>query len=146
MNRVTGWIAVLVLGTTAASPTLGAVNDLFWQGNNVTNVLTDANYSADGPVTNQSPTTTSVLHVGANGAVTYSTPGPVQFGKLRVGHNSNPTGGTGLNAPGTLTISNGAQVSLTAGASGIANAALFVGNIQKGTLIIDGPGTSVTSN
>jgi T5SS/PEP-CTERM-associated repeat protein len=104
--------------------------------------LTDANYT-DGTTSPLSPLPGDIVQIGAGGVLTQSS-GALSYGKLRVGHNDTTAGP--LTGQGNLTINNGTTVSLTAGAAGIANAALWVGNVQNGTLTIDGPGSSLTSN
>jgi hypothetical protein len=134
----------IVLLCAAASAAL-ATSDLnaatlFWQGTNVSGTLTGPNYS-DGANPNVTPTSGDVLNIGGGGTATHSTPGPISFQKLRIGHNQAP-GGTGT---GTVTISDGAVVNLTVGATGAANAALWVGQGRNATLNIDGAGTTVSS-
>ena len=138
MHRQARLICTTAIIALATAP-LYAV-ELFWQGTGVTGTLTDANYS-DGTNTNLSPTAADILDIGGGGTATYSVSGPISFEKLRVGHQS-AVGGAGS---GTVTISNGAQVSLTVGASGAANASLWVGNLENGTLNLDGSGTSLTA-
>ena len=127
-----------------ATSSLDAAN-LYWEGSGVTGELTGANYfNFDATLSAQSPTATDVVAVGLNGIANHSTPGLLALQKLRVGHNGQ-TGLTTYNGPGTVNVSNGAQISLTEGAAGAANASLWVGNVQNGTLNIDGAGTSVTA-
>ncbi len=115
--------------------------ELAWQGSGVSGDLLLNNYT-DGTNTNLAPTSEDILDIGGNGSVTYSTPGLLNIQKFRVGHGQNPPGNAGV---GTVTINGGASLNLTVGAAGAANASLWVGNIQNGTLNIDGDGTSVTS-
>jgi hypothetical protein len=113
----------LLLATAAEAQTL-----IYWQGG--TGTLTDANYS-DGTNMNLAPQATDYVHIGNSGVVTFnSTAG---FGRLRVGHNQSPPGGTGA---GTLTITGpGTLVELTGGAAA-PNAAVWVGNGNNGELNI----------
>ncbi|MBA3482366.1 MAG: PEP-CTERM sorting domain-containing protein [Pirellulales bacterium] len=139
------WIRNLAaqLGVAAAAmiaPDLQAAT-IFWQGTGVSGNLTDPNYS-DGTNTNLSPTAADVVNFGGGGTATHSVAGATSFSKLRVGHAEAP-GGSGT---GNVTVNGGAQINLTGGASGSANAGLWVGNAQNGTLTIDGAGSSVTSN
>jgi hypothetical protein len=64
------------------------------------------------------------------------------FQKLRVGHIQ---GAAAVQGAGTVTINNGAALNLSVGGSGSANASLWVGNGQSGTLNIDGAGTSLAA-
>jgi fibronectin-binding autotransporter adhesin len=137
MIRYTPWVIAAVVVALVTSPLHAA--ELYWQGGNGT--LTDANYT-DVVNANVAPTSNDILDFGAGGTATYSVAGPVSFQKLRVGH---VQGATLLQGDGTVTINNGAAVSLTVGLSGSANASLWVGNGKNGTLNIDGAGTSVTS-
>lgn len=119
--------------------------NLYWEGNGTTGELTGPNYfNFDATLSAQQPGTGDVVAVGFNGTANHTTPGLLELQKLRIGHNG-VTGQTAHNGPGTVTIGGGAQVKLTAGAAGAANASLWVGNVQNGTLNIDGAGTSVTS-
>jgi hypothetical protein len=122
-----------------AAPLHGAT--LYWQGTNVSGNLMGPNYT-DGVTNNLTPTASDVVHVGGGGTASYSTPGTVSLQKLRVGHNTAAPGNPGT---GIVNLSNGAKIDLTVGGAGGANAALWVGNVQNGTLNIDGAGTSVTS-
>ncbi|MDP3939895.1 MAG: hypothetical protein Q8R92_17390, partial [Deltaproteobacteria bacterium] len=141
MNRRTSllWAAALVLSATSQ---LQAA-DLFWQGG--TRILTDANYTnTDGTAALSSPLPGDVINFGAGGTATFD--GTADFGKLRVGHNQATL--STLNGTGTVTINNGAQLTLTAGASGVGNAAMWVGaangTAPNGTLNIDN--ATVTAN
>src|SRR5688572_25173816 len=93
---------------------------IFWKGTGVSGNLTDPNYS-DGTNTNLSPTPADVVNFGGGGTATHSVAGVTSFSKLRVGHAEAP-GGTGT---GNVTVNSGAQVSLTGGAGGSANAGLW---------------------
>ena len=139
MSRHTRMIYAAAMFALFATP-LQAV-EIFWQGTGVTGNLTDPNWS-DGVNTNLAPTANDILDFGGGGTATYSVAGPASFQKLRVGHGQTTPGGVGT---GTVTINNGAQVTLTVGATGNANASLWVGNLQTGRLDIDGPGTSLTA-
>lgn len=114
---------------------------IFWQGGS--GGLISANYS-DGTNNGLTPTANDVVNFGNGGTATYDTPGPLSLQKLRVGHNQT-TPAPGGGGTGVVTISNGANVSLTVGGAGAANASLWVGNVQNGTLNIDGPNTTVTA-
>src|SRR6476619_5906116 len=136
MNRR---IAMLCAAATAALATADLkAATLAWMGGSGT--LTDAHYS-NGSTTNLAPGSGDVVDFGSSGTGTYSTPGAISFSKLRIGHND-----ATLPGAGTLTVSNGAQISVTGGASGAANAGIWVGNVFTSTLNIDGANTSVTSN
>ncbi|BBO35641.1 beta strand repeat-containing protein [Lacipirellula parvula] len=111
---------------------------LYWQG--TTGTLTDASYS-DGVTTGLAPTSADVAFFGNNGVASVANPGTVELSRLRIGHNEATGGGTG-----EVTVSNGAVLNLLGGAAGTDNAGLTVGNSRNGTLVIDGAGTSVTSN
>src|SRR5690606_19577817 len=71
-----------------------------------------------------------VLFIGNGGTATFS--GTAGYGKLRVGHNA-----ATLPGQGTLTVSGGGTLQLLTGASGAANAGIWVGNLQNGVLNID---------
>jgi hypothetical protein len=137
MIRHTRWICAVIVVALAATPLLAV--EKFWQGG-VGN-LTDNNYT-DGTNTGLGPTSGDILDIGAGGEATYSVAGPVSYQKLRVGHIQ---GAAGVQGDGKVTINNGAAVTLSVGASGSANASLWVGNGKNGTLNIDGVGTSVSS-
>lgn len=134
-----GLMGATATALLAAAPLQAAT--IFWQGGS--GGLISANYS-DGTNNGLTPTAADVVNFGNGGTATYSTPGPLSLQKLRVGHNQT-TPAPGGGGTGVVTISNGANVSLTAGAAGAANASLWVGNIQNGTLNIDGATTSVTA-
>ena len=121
----------------AGSPLQAAT--IFWQGGS--GGLISANYS-DGTNSGLTPTSGDVVNFGNGGTATYNTPGPLSLQKLRVGHNQT-TPAPGGSGTGVVTISGGANVALTVGASGADNASLWVGNVQNGTLNIDGATTSV---
>jgi hypothetical protein len=145
-QRTSPFAFVLILAAaTLVATSLPAAN-LYWETASSTGELTGPNYfNFDATLSAQSPSAGDVLFVGLDGTANHSTPGLVEFQKLKVGHNGGGTGQTAHNGAGTVNISNGAQVNLTVGASGAANASLWVGNVQNGTLNIDGAGTSVTS-
>jgi hypothetical protein len=133
-------VAIVVVFAAEAQ----AIN-IFWQGG--TGNLTDSNYS-DGTNTNLAPQSTDVLFLGNSGTITHAVAGITQYQKLRVGHDLTPPGGVG---PATLTVNNGAQLSLTTAGAG-ADASLIIGagsttagSGASGTLNIDGAGSSVTS-
>jgi hypothetical protein len=139
------WIRNLAaaLGIAAAAmiaPKIQAAT-IFWQGTGVSGNLTDFNYS-DGTNTNLAPAAADVVNFGGGGMATHAVAGATSFSKLRVGHSEAP-GGSGT---GNVTVNSGAQVNLTGGAAGSANAGLWVGNSQFGTLTIDGAGSTVISN
>jgi hypothetical protein len=135
-SRLLGAGAALCL---VAAPLHGA--NIYWQGTNVSGNLMGPNYT-DGVTNNLTPTASDVVHVGGGGTASYSTPGTVSLQKLRVGHNTAAPANPGT---GVVNLSNGAKIDLTVGGSGGANASLWVGNVQNGTLNIDGAGTSVTA-
>lgn len=135
-SRLLGAGAALCL---VAAPLHGA--NLYWQGTNVSGNLVGPNYT-DGVANNLTPTASDVVHVGGGGTASYSTPGTLSLQKLRVGHNTAAPANPGT---GIVNISNSAKIDLTVGGAGGANASLWVGNVQNGTLNIDGAGTSVTA-
>jgi len=137
MLRYARWICTLIVVGLIASP-LQAV-EKFWQGG--TGNLTDPNYT-DGTNTGLTPASGDILDIGAGGTATYSVPGSVSFQKLRVGHIQ---GAAGVQGDGTVTIDSGADVTLSVGASGSANASLWVGHGKNGTLNIDGSGSRVSA-
>lgn len=139
MSRYARLICTAAVVALFAAPSQAL--EIFWKGSGVSGTLLDNNWSSNGTDT-LTPTSGDILDFGGGGTATYSVAGPVSFQKLRVGHGQATPGGVGT---GTVTISNGAQVNLTVGASGNANASLWVGNLQTGTLNIDGVGTSLTS-
>jgi hypothetical protein len=113
---------------------------MFWQGG--TGSLVSANYNDGAP--NKTPGAGDIVNFGNGGTGTQSG-GAVSFQRLRVGHNQT-TPAPGGGGTGNVTINNGATVNLTEDpGSGAGNSSLWVGNVQNGTLTIDGPGTSVTS-
>ncbi len=137
MNR----FLVLACGAAlaaASTPSLRATT-LFWSGG--TGGLISSNYS-DGVNSGLTPAAGDIVNFGNGGTATHSTPGVLNLQKLRVGHDQATPGGTGS---GTVTINSGAEVKLTVGGAGAANASMWVGNAQNGTLNIDGPTTSVTA-
>jgi hypothetical protein len=120
----------------AATP-LRAAN-IAWEDSS-TGPLMSANYY-NGTTTGNAPTAADVVHIGQSGTAELSS-GDVSFQKLRVGHRQV----SGYNGSGTVTVSNGATIDLTAGSSGAGNASLWVGQKNNGTLNIDGAGSSVTA-
>lgn len=110
----------------------------YWQGG--TGNLTDANYT-DGTLTGLAPTATDAVFIGDDGVANLSTPGTLELFRLRVGHNETTKPGIG-----SVTVSNGAVLNLLGGGEGTANSGLTVGNQRNGLLVIDGPGTTVTSS
>src|SRR5687768_11392277 len=147
MQRAILAAAAATVAIATSSTPLQAAN-VYWKGG--TGLLTDPNYTTDG-LDAVAPAAVDWVHLGLGGVVTHSTTA-LSLGKLRVGHNDSAgNGGVGTTLPGytgqgTLTIDLGAQVSLTAGASGNDDAALWVGNAQTGVLNIDGAGSTLTSN
>jgi hypothetical protein len=132
--------------TASLSPSASAAT-LWWQGG--TGNLLDSNYYSDATgTTGQAPTSADTVNFGEGGVGTYSSGAEVSLAKLRVGHNeaaAAPATDT-YQGQGTLTVSGtGTKISLTGGGSGLANAALWVGNAQNATLNIEN-GASVTSN
>ena len=136
VNRFLALFCAAAVAASSASSLRAAT--IFWQGGSGN--LISANYN-NGSTSNLTPTSGDVVNFGMTGSATHSVAGTLNLQKLRVGHNAAP-GGTGS---GNVTISNGAVVNLTVGASGAANASLWVGNAQNGTLNIDGANTSVTA-
>src|SRR3954467_15217876 len=110
----------------------------FWLSG--TGSLADTNYS-DGTTSPTAPTTSDILFLGNSGTITHSVAGTTSIQKLRVGHNQSTPGGQGA---ATLTVNNGAVLNLTVGGSN-ANASLWVGNDNNGTLNIDGAGTTINA-
>jgi hypothetical protein len=127
------------LGIAAAIAALSAPQvqaaTIFWQSN-ATAALTGPNWNDGAP--NKTPNPIDVLNVGLGGTATHSVAGPTTFARMRIGHNqSTPApGGAGQ---GTVTITNGA-VNLTNAAT-----SLQVGQVQTGTLNIDGAVSSLTT-
>ena len=142
IQRFSHFAFILALGlATTAATSLNAAN-LFWEGTGVTGDLLGPNYfNFDSSLIEQTPTSGDVLNIGNTGTANLSTPGLTEVQKLRVGQNQQAA----YTGPGVVNVSNGAQLNLTVGASGAANASLWVGNVQNGTLNIDGAGTSVTA-
>jgi hypothetical protein len=149
-NRYQGvemnWFAKLIAAAVVAglvTPQLRAQQNIFWLGG--TGTLDSANYTNG--TTTAAPISTDVVHFGAGGTGTYSS-GTLSIGKLRVGTNTNSPApaSTGAGA-GTVTISNGAVLDLSVAdtGTGAANANLWVGNDQNGTLNIDGANTLVVT-
>jgi hypothetical protein len=145
MNR--SIIAAAVATAAALSATQIQAATIYWQGGSAP--ITNSNYTTDGPavvdVTNDNlaPGASDLIRFGATGTGTLST-GSASYGTLWVGHNEavNPS----TTNTSTVTVSNGASLSLTTGAAGSANAGIIVGNTRGGILNIDGAGTTVTSN
>jgi hypothetical protein len=129
-------ISAAISGTSLQAQTIPPV--IYWQGG-IGN-LTDANYT-DGALTGLAPTAADVVYVGDDGVANLTTPGTVEFFRLRIGHAETIEPGIG-----EVTVSNGAVLNLVGGASGTANSGLTVGNQRDGTLTIDGAGTAVTSS
>jgi hypothetical protein len=112
---------------------------LYWQGG--TGGLTDANYTnSDGTITGAAPTSSDVIYFGDGGEASLSTPGSVDLWRLRIGHNQATEAGQG-----TVTVSGGATLNLIGGQAQSLRSGLLVGYVQNGSLLIDGPGTTVTS-
>lgn len=132
------FVGLFALGAASQLQAQTTFPTIYWQGG--TGNLTDANYT-DGTLTGLAPTSADVVYVGDGGTADLTAPGTVEFYRLRIGHNASTEPGIG-----NVTISNGAVLNLIGGASGTANSGLTVGNERDGTLVIDGPGTSVTSS
>jgi hypothetical protein len=129
---------LIVIATVAlATSQLKAANK-FWLGG--TGNLTDTNYS-DGVASPVALTSGDIAFLGNGGTVTHSIAGGFGIQKLRVGHNQATPGGQGTAA---FTINSGAILNLTVGGSN-ANASLWVGNENNGTLNIDGAGTAINA-
>lgn len=138
MNRYSRLIPSVVLFVLIA-PQIQAAT-MFWQGG--TGNLVSNNYNDGAP--NKTPGAADIVNFGNGGTGTQSG-GTVNFQRLRVGHNQT-TPAPGGGGTGNVTINNGATVNLTEDpGSGAGNSSLWVGNVQNGTLTIDGAGTSVTS-
>jgi hypothetical protein len=121
-----------------ASPLQAAT--MFWQGGS--GAVVSANYNDGAP--GKTPGAADIVNFGNGGTGTQSG-GAVSFQRLRVGHNQ-MTPAPGGGGTGNVTVNNGATVNLTEDpGTGAANSSLWVGNVQNGTLTIDGPSTSVTS-
>lgn len=138
------WLVKLSLAVAAigilAPPLPAAV--LYWQ-TATSGTINSGNYSTDNTTLNLSPVAADEINIGAAGTATRSAGATLNYAKLKLG----VTGvGSNRNGAGTVTVSNGAKINLTAGAAGSANAGLIVGNTQTGTLNIDGANSSVTSN
>jgi hypothetical protein len=134
-SRLISTAAVIAL----IAPQLPAAT-MFWQGGSGN--LVSANYNDGAP--GKTPGAADIVNFGNGGTGTQSG-GNVSFQRLRVGHNQT-TPAPGGGGQGTVTIDNGAIVNLTEDpGTGAANSSLWVGNVQNGTLTIDGAGTSVTS-
>jgi len=132
MNRHASFFCAATIAALITSQ-LQAQTPIFWQGGAGT--LIDANYS-DGTNANLSPGATDYVHIGLDGAVTLSGGAGAGFGRLRVGHNVNPTVGT-FEGAGTLTLTgSGTFVELTDGLAA-PNAAVWVGNGHNGELNIE---------
>src|SRR4051794_24580233 len=129
MHRFMGIICT-VASVALVATQLQAANK-FWIGG--TGNFYDSNYS-DGTTSPLAPTTNDVVFLGNSGTVTYSVTGPSGIQKLRIGHNQTTPGGQGS---ATLTVNNGAILNMSVGGTN-ANASLWVGNENNGTLNIDG--------
>jgi hypothetical protein len=148
MNQYVRLCCMVILAALGAAQV--QANDLLWQQPPpVSNNLGDANYFDNTTSTaNVAPAGTDILFIGAGGNVTQAT-NALSAQKLRVG---NVLGAATYQGAGTLTVNNGAQVSLTLAGSG-ANASLIIGGGAAstansgfdGTLNIDGTGSKVTS-
>jgi hypothetical protein len=140
MIRLNKWICTMAVAAMASSNVQAAT--VYWQ-NNSTGTLTQNNYS-DGTNSNLLPMAVDIVNFGNGGTATHSVAGTTTFSRLRVGHSNPAPAAPGAGGPGqgTVTINLGA-ISL-AGASGVNNAGLTVGQVQTGRLDIDGPNSSVT--
>jgi hypothetical protein len=133
MNR--SIITAAALAAVAMSSSRLSAAEVYWKGG--TGNLTDANYTSDGSnsvAPNSVDADPDLVWFGFGGTGTLST--SLSIGKLRVGH-SDASPVAGLTGTGNVTVNNGAVLDLTTGDSGTANAALWVGNTQNGTLNID---------
>lgn len=135
VSRLLSAVAIIAV---IATPSLAQFPTLYWQGG--TGDLISANYS-DGTTGGDTPVAEDVVFLGADGVVSLNGPGTVDLYRLRVGHNETTNPGDA-----TLTVSNGALLNLTGGDAGTSNTGLTVGNVRNGLLVIDGPGTTVTSS
>src|SRR5262245_25873240 len=104
-RRVITAIAVTAAALSASRAVQATV--LAWQGG--TGAAVSGNYT-DGTTPNQTPTTTDEVNFGGGGTGTVTA--NATFLKMRIGHNLTPGSGTG-----TVTVSNGAALSVTAGAA-----------------------------
>src|SRR6478609_7923088 len=109
MNRCLQLMCI-VIGVTFAAGAQAA--NVFWMGG--TGNLTDPNYS-DGANTGLTPQEADILFLGNSGVVTHSTSGLTLFQKIRIGQDLATPGGQGS---ASLTVNNGAQLSLTSAGSG----------------------------
>jgi hypothetical protein len=124
-------IVILVALTTQ----LQAAND-FWLGGSGDLISNNYSNGTTSPVT---PGSGDVVFLGNSGTLTHAVAGTTNIQKLRVGHNQATVGGVGA---ATLTVNGGAILNLSQGGTN-ANASLWVGNENNGTLNIDGVGSSV---
>jgi hypothetical protein len=144
-NSIIAAAASVAVGLVASQVNAATLS---WVSGN--GAITDSNYT-DGTLTGLAAGSADVVQIGVTGGVSVTASGgsPLSYQKLRVGHTQNPQGGSGSainpQGPGTLTVDNGTAISLTVGAAGAGNASLWVGNVQNGTLNIDGAGSSVTA-
>jgi hypothetical protein len=133
----------LALAAAAAVASTASANDLYWLGG--TADLESANYVDSLTSTpNVAPNSTDTALIGEDGVANHST-GDLSLGRLFVGHNQTGGGADGLPGAGTVNVTGG-SVSATLGASGSASAGIIVGYDNNGTLNVDGPSTSVSSN
>ena len=143
--------AAAAVVAASLSPSASGAN-LWWQGG--TGGLLAPNYYSDVAGPDTAPGSADVINFGENGVGTYDSGAETSLSRLRVGHNTDSVSAPGplpaapdtYTGPGTLTVSGtGTKISLTGGASGIGNAALWVGNAQNATLNIEN-GANITSN
>jgi len=147
----------IALICAAASAALVSSNvnaaTIYWQGGGTIAVplpLLTNNYTDDSTVKNMTPVTGDAIRFGEAGVAVLSA--SVSLSRLHVGHNlgggaaQTPPNTNVWNGSGTLTVDNGAVVSLTGGAGGSDSAGLQVGRNNVGLLTIDGVGSAITSN
>jgi autotransporter-associated beta strand protein len=147
-RRVSVCVAAAAAATQLIMSASVSADTVWWQGG--TGNLLDPNYyDLTLNTANVTPTAADVVDFGAGGIGTYNTGTEVSLLKLRVGHNDAatvPPAPISYTGQGTLTVSGtGTKISLTGGASGIANAALWIGNAQNATLNIQ-DNANITSN
>ena len=139
MNQYARLSCIVILASLASAQL--RADDLLWQQQPppVSNNLGDANYFNNTTLTpNVAPTGSDILYIGAGGNVTQSG-GTFSIQKLRVG---NVLGDPAYQGDGTVTVNNGAQLSLTVGGSS-ALASLIIGG---GVAATSNSGTSGTLN
>jgi hypothetical protein len=135
MIRHTSFLCAALIAAVITSQVVA--DEYFWQGGNGT--LTDSNYfngTSSTPNLPPGTQTTDFIHIGLAGSVTLSGGNALGVGRLRVGHNVNPTAGT-YEGVGTLTLSGaGTELQVTGGAAA-PNAAVWIGNGHNGEITIE---------